>query len=188
MLVFDKVRTVTLTDGEVAEVKYCEFEGHPVVYLKGKPCIAAAGMTVFGRNLPTIIVSDLFLDAPEHLQKFAIYHEIGHIENGDVEPVTEENRIKSKDEYRERMREYTKYRLTNIDERELKADLYAAKIVGLENSLLALGALKESYMDRHREFRDNNDDEKKIAYHKKLTNLALMELYARIDYVAKMIG
>ena len=100
-------------------------------FLYGKGIILAAitpARDIFGNVFHVVLTDTAFEKLPDFVQQFLIQHEIGHALNGDLEGMTTK---KSHMLLIERA-------LGFIPEMEIKADAYAAKINGIEETKKAI--------------------------------------------------
>lgn len=107
------------------------------LYLVNKPCGpfvhknngAIASVALATDMKSGLIIKDQFFDkVPKFVQRFVIYHEIGHYKNGDINPGNKHNLDKAKI--------LRSFGISN--EMEFKADEFAAKHIGVRTCINAL--------------------------------------------------
>ena len=95
-------------------------------------------LTSEGELVTVIIVDDYFMSAPQYVQDVLVFHELGHIENGDLDNISPTNTLK-------------RWLLMNVgivQKIELEADKFAAKRVGKEETLKALSWMYENVQNK----------------------------------------
>ena len=101
-------------------------------YLHGKGIFLAAvvtAQTLFGNNYHVVLCDEATFELPKFVQEFLIQHEVGHAVNGDLEQV--KTSIKSYELILKRA-------LGFLPEMEIKADAFAVKINGIEDTKKAI--------------------------------------------------
>lgn len=92
---------------------------------------AFTAKNLFGQLI--IFTDDDFETLPEDVRLFTLYHELGHVENGDLErPAEELQKV-----LRERNRK-------SVNEMELKADEYAVRKTSIETALKSMELFKKT--------------------------------------------
>lgn len=119
-----------------------EIEGIPVIKSPDMVRSLASVMacttgvnTIYGTTIRVICVDDYFDLAPENVQEFVIYHEIGHIKNKHFENATDKF-ASFKHIFKRNLKLTTE---------EAEADLYAYNKVGKENSIFALEYITNNF-------------------------------------------
>lgn len=181
MLSFNKV-TKVIHQGQLFTSLYTEYEGHIIYFDQSLPTLAVASIVCFDFSRPAIIISADFFDLTPATQNFILNHEIGHIVNGDVVSTTEEVHGTSA-RFLEAINKYNEERLKSVDERELKADLYATEKLGRGIALYALNELKEVMTKNTELIQKLNIDESVKITTKQSLEPALKELDARMEFI-----
>ena len=122
------------TDGKITPedlIGYSD-EGTPIIHKR--QILQAAGLIVAcatkikiddGEVISVIAVDDFFMTASDNDKKVVIAHEQGHISNGDLEHIRKINTLE---------RVLNSF-VGRVQDKEIAADLYAAKTVGFEKTL-----------------------------------------------------
>ena len=112
------------------ETNICVYNDTCDDYMKSLKILycATVPVEVNGVIINTIIGDSNFEKLDNQIQCFFLYHEIGHIKHGDIDNLTES---KSKRLVLER-------HLGILPKMEVKADCYAASVVGVENAKYSL--------------------------------------------------
>lgn len=100
-------------------------------YLQGKGIVLAAitsARDIFGNIFHVVLTDTSFENLPNFVQQFLIHHEVGHALNGDLNGMTEISSTML----------LIKRAFGFLPEMEVKADAYAAKINGIEETKKAI--------------------------------------------------
>jgi len=186
MLTFSKVLKAN-HNGVTMRSLYTEFEGYKVVFSESIP-LAAAVRTYFDLSAPMVMVSAYFMELPENIQKFILYHEIAHIINGDVAEVeadvTRDN-IPTQDNVNNAFSKHYEERMNceGVDPREVMADLYALSRTDITTALEALEEISKFIAEYYNYYILTIQDEAATKENKKRLSEALVEINIRAEQI-----
>lgn len=135
-----------VTDNNIVVSKYYKPEALELAGTLFGLAINLGGMTT--GNKYSIIIDDNFSLLSESTKEFALYHELGHINNGDLVDLSNFfNNIRLLIKQIMYLAKGNKLTIIDNKEIEIAADKYAADHIGVDNAILALKELQSLVSD-----------------------------------------
>lgn len=181
MLQFNETLEFTF-EGKNYVYKQAWFEDYPVLLVEEMELLGFTGYLVTFPTQPFIMINSLLLECPEELQRFVLYHEIGHLVNNHIF-LSEDAKKRTGQENMEAVGQELLNRATNsvIDKRELEADAYAISIIGWESTVKCLRWIREIIeLGLEEKLSDPNLTEQQKDVFRILNNAGMREIDIRI--------